>query len=303
MLIRALSQSMDVHTMVHVARRVIRSYSIHERTGIPETLSVPNNDAARQIVEDMANEGELLSFIELLLDIQRNGFVGRKIRIPRIQDIVQELVEDGYRFDRATGSFVEDAELRKTQNWGVLQAGKHYHVGLLAMDVRGNSELVRHYGHDVMDGIYGDLRRMVTRISDRRNGRIWMWEGDGGIIAFYSGDVATTAVKSGMELLHEIHLYNAMRNPLDHPLHLRFAVHTGQIEYQQDAQALESSPAIKKVQEIEAEHTDANTLTASSTVFNTLDPVLQSCFQSNGSSDGNGYRQYRLVFQEHPVPA
>ncbi len=301
MLVRSLSQSMDVHTMVHVARRVIDTYDIHERTGIPKSLSVPNNDAARQIVEDVAAAGQLLSFIELLVSIHRNGFVGRKIRIPRLQGIVDDLLEDGYRFDASTGTFVEDASQRKTQNWGVLQHGVDYHLGLLVMDVEGNSELVRRHGNDVMDRVYSDLRRMVLRVIDKRNGRLWFWEGDGGLAAFYTDDVATMAVKSGMEIIHELLLYNAMWNPLDAPVRLRFAVSTGHVAYSDDFSELESAPAIKKVQEIEANHTVGNTLTVSSTVFLALDPLLQSCFQIAEGSGESAYRSYRVAFRPRMV--
>jgi class 3 adenylate cyclase len=289
--------------MVHVARRIMVSYDIYARTGIPQTLSVPNKDAAKQIVEDMAEEGYLLTFVELLVAIHRNGFVGRKFRIPKLQDIVEELLEDGYRFDRETGTFVEDAGQRRTQNWGVLQEGAYYHIGFLALDVEGNSELVRRNGSELMDRVYADLRRIIIRIIEKRDGRLWFWEGDGGLIAFYLGDVGTMAVKCGMEIIHELLLYNAMWNPLEGPLRVRLGVHTGQIEYHSDFDEIESSPAIKKVQEIESNHTPANSLTVSSTVFHALDPLLQNCFRLDTDSGDAGYRRYSLAFQEQSAPA
>jgi hypothetical protein len=303
MLVSALSQSMDVHTMVHVARRIMVSYDIHARTGIPPTLSIPNKDAAKQIVEDMAQGGYLLTFVELLVTIHRNGFVGRKFRISRLQDIVGELLEDGYRFDREAGTFVEDAEQQRTQNWGVLQTGVYYHVGFLAIDVEGNSELVRRHGNELMDRVYADLRRIILRAIEKRDGRLWYWEGDGGLVAFYLGDVGTMAVKSGMEIIHELLLYNAMWNPLHVPLRVRLAVHTGQIEYSDDFQEIESAPAIKKVHDIEANFTPANSLTVSPTVFHALDPLLQNCFCLDQESGEAGYRRYSLVFQEQSAPA
>ena len=301
-LVRALSQSMDVQTMVHVARRIIDDYDIHARSGVPSSLSVPNNDAAKQIVEDMGQFGYLLSFVELLVEIHRNGFVGRKIRIPRLQNIVEELREDGYLFHTASGTFVEDAAQRQTLNWGVLLDGAQYHLGFLAVDVKGNSDMVRRHGTEAMDAVYTALRRLLLRAIEKRNGRLWFWEGDGGVAAFYAGDVGSTAVQSGMELLHELKLYNAVSNPLDTPVELRAAVNTGYLEYDGDFSELQHAPAIKKAQEIEAQHTEANTITVSAPVFHTLDPLLQKCFRITSGNGESAYRSYALQFDGSGVP-
>jgi hypothetical protein len=286
-----------------VARRLIHDYDIHARTGIPGSLSVPNNDAAKQIVEDMGQTGHLLSFVELLVDIHRHGFVGRKFRIPRLQNIVEELREDGYLFDAAAGTFVEDAAQQRTLNWGVLLEGSQYHLGFLAVDVKGNSEMVLRHGRESMDQVYAALRRMLLRAIEKRNGRLWFWEGDGGIAAFYAGDVGSTAVQSGMELLHEVALYNAISNPLDAPLQLRVAVNTGYLEYNADFAELQHAPAVKKAQEIEAEYTDTDTLTVSAPVFHTLDPLLQNCFRITSGNGESAYRSYALQFDWSETPA
>jgi hypothetical protein len=44
---------------------------------------------------------------------------------------------------------------------------------------------VRKYPADVIEKTYEDLRLMVEGAIDKRNGRIWSWEGDGGLVAFF----------------------------------------------------------------------------------------------------------------------
>lgn len=298
MLVRALTQSMDVKTMVKVARRLDRSYDIHARTGTRKSLSVPNKDAARQIVEDMARDGNLLPFVELLVDIHRNGFVGRSYRIPRVQEIINELRTDGYLFDPINARFYEDVQQRKTKNWGVLLEGERYHLGFLAIDVKDNSELVRRYGTETMDGVYVSLRRLIERALDKRNGRLWYWEGDGGLVAFHTGVVARSAVETGMEILHELILYNAMWNPLDDPIQLRLAVNTGQISYHNDPVTVRSAPPVVHAQELESNHTEPNTLSVSATTFPSLDALLQRCFQRNGNAADAQIPLYRPSFEQ-----
>jgi len=282
--------------MVKVARRLDRSYDIHARTDTPKSLSVPNKDAARQIVEDMADAHHLIPFVEQLLEIHRTGFVGKRYRIPRVNDIIDELRNDGYLYDAESGRFYEDVHQRKTRNWGVLQEGEHYTLGFLALDIRDNSELVRRYGRDTMNGVYESVRRIIDRAVDKRNGRLWYWEGDGGLVAFYDGVVATCAVESGMEILHELILYNALWNPLNDPVELRLAVNTGQIRYHDDPAKVRTEEAVAQTQELESRYTEPNALTVSPSAFPLLDALLQRCFARSGSDSDTAVRAYRPRF-------
>ena len=44
---RALCESMDVKTMVHLVRRLLPSYDLCERNGFPLAVPIPNRTAAR----------------------------------------------------------------------------------------------------------------------------------------------------------------------------------------------------------------------------------------------------------------
>lgn len=283
--------------MVKVARRLDRSYDIHARTDTPRSLAVPNKDAARRIVEDMAAAQQLVPFIEQLLEIHRSGFVGKKYRIPRVNDIIEELRTDGYLYDAGSGRFYEDVQQRKTKNWGVLQEGEHYTLGFLALDIRDNSELVRRYGPESMNGVYESVRRIIDRAIDKRNGRLWYWEGDGGIVAFFEGSVATAAVESGMEILHELILYNALWNPLEVPVELRLAVNAGSMRYHDDAAKVRTEGPVAQAQEIESRFTAPNTLAVSASVFPLLDALLQRCFEHSDRDPDGAVRLYRPRFE------
>ena len=134
---RALAESMDVKTMVHLARRLFGRYDLHERTGFPSSVPIPNRNAAKQIVDDVIESGRFLDFVALLIDVERLGMEGRKYRFPRLHAIVNEILETGYRYDGDSRSFAEDTGIRTTRNWGVLKKGETYVMAFLAVDVVG----------------------------------------------------------------------------------------------------------------------------------------------------------------------
>ncbi len=264
--------------MVKLARRHIRGYDIHERTDTPRSLSVPNQDAARRIIEDVAREDMLLNFVEQLVEMQEKGFVGRRYRIVRLQEIIEDLRNDGYLFDVSTGKFYENVQKRKSYDWGVLKDGSSYALGFLSIDVKDNSELVRRYGPEMMDGVYGSLRKILERALDKRNGRLWYWEGDGGLAAFHTDVVAKSAVETGMEVLHEILLYNALWNPLDDPIEVRMAANTGSIVFSSQMAKLRNETVIAQTLKLESDHAAPNGLAVATAVVALLDSLLQRCF-------------------------
>ena len=109
--------------------------------------------------------------------------------------------------------------------WGTLEIGKTYEFALLRVDIAGNSRLVRRYPRSRIKTVYGSVKDLVTRLVEKREGRIWGWEGDGGLAAFYFIDKTIQATLCGMEILHELFLYNLLGKGLPEPVLVRLAVH------------------------------------------------------------------------------
>ena len=292
---RALAESMEVKTMVHLARRLFGSYDLHERTGFPSSVPIPNRTAAKQIVEDVAATGLFLDFVATLIEVERLGMEGRKYRFPRLQAIVNEILETGYRYDADVRGFVEDSEIRTTRNWGVLKEGETYIMAFLAVDVVGNSRLVREYGQAKMSDLYDSLRGIITEVAEHRNGRLWGWEGDGGIVAFTFEEQNQRATLAGMEILNELFVYNLIECPLEHGLHARVTVHNGPCEYRTNGSELKAD-TVKRVWEIDSRHGMTDTLLVTDSVFPSLERVLADRFKALDVADDQTFYTYSVRF-------
>lgn len=293
--VRALAESMEVKTMIHVARRVFGKYDLHERTGFPQSVPIPNRTAAGQIVSDVAETDLFLDFVGLLMSLERVGMAGRKYKIPRLETIVTEILDTGYRYDSGSGTFVEDRAIRTTRNWGVLREGDTYIMAFLGVDVAGNSELVRTHGQESMQGIYQTLRQIVTESVERRNGRLWGWEGDGGLFAFTFEEENQRAVHSAVEALHEIFLYNQVSCPLPEGLRVRLTIHNGPCEYQSDGTELKVD-TVKRLWDIDSRYGQQDSLTISAAVLPSLDHSLSSRFERIHTRSGQNLHTYSVRF-------
>jgi len=283
--------------MTAVVREIIPSYDIHERTGFPPSLAIPGVEVARQIVTDVIQENRLLQLIGSLIDIHEVGIMGRPYPIPHIRTIVQGVIEKGYLFDQENRMFVENPAVRKTRNWGALAQGHEYTFAFLRIDIVENSQLVRNNPAALIQRAYGALRDIVVTSVEKRNGRVWRWEGDGGLAAFIFADKHQKATLAAMEIMHELYIYNQIGCPLSSPLAVRIAVHSGPVEYSENDESLKQSPTLSQLLEIEEQHTRPLTVTISSVVKVMLDAVVSGEFVPLSDDAQSMYFGYNLRWE------
>jgi class 3 adenylate cyclase len=293
--IRSLAQSMNVHTMEHLVHRLLPNYDLNKRTGFPHSISIPNLDAARQIIYDINESALFPQFVNILVEISNRGWMGKKYDIAYLHYIVKEMREHGFVYDAHNKMFVEDHTVRRTRNWGVLREGHEYVLTFLRFDIVGNSELVRKYSTELINFTYSDFGEIVKQAINPRNGRIWTWEGDGGLIAFYFSHKNQMAVLSGMEILHELFLYNRLQCRLSEPLRVRIAVHCGNCDYSDSEEELKKLDPVRKTIQYESLYTSPNSLTISEVVHTTLDDIVAREFSPIESPEKTKLYSYRFA--------
>jgi len=275
---------------------MIPDYDIHERTGYRESMAIPNQQVAMQIVEDVVKENRFLKFVERLVRAQDVGIMGRRYQVSFLREILKGTYELGFIYDNTHNMFVENPRVRRTRNWGVLDPGVEYTVAFIRIDIAGNTELVRSYPVDVIDQTYDDLRTIVAEACELRNGRIWQWEGDGGLAAFYFGNKDTSAVISAMDIIHRLFLYNRLKCRLDEPLRVRIAVHSGHCVYTDNEELLKGFEIVKEVFAIERD-TEPQTVTVSIVVKVMLDEILVQSLEPVDERKHSHFR-YRLELEK-----
>ena len=295
-LTRALAQSMEVVVMEKLAARVIPGYDLYERSGFPPNIPIPQVDAAHQITLDIVREGYLRRFTEMLIEVDRNGLMGRSVSIRLLPQIIKELESLGFVFNEEYGLFMEGDASPKTKGWGVLREAATYDLSFMAMDIVGNTQMVRRYSKPRVLKAYADLRQLFSTVVDRWEGRVWNWEGDGGVAAFYLGNKNAQAALAGMELLLELFVYNLFTPPLPEPLRIRVAVHAGPCQFFERYEELRSD-TLRRLEIIEAQLTQPETLVISSRVYSDLGNKLEQFFRPVRISRHQSVYRYRLGWE------
>ncbi len=297
LLIRSLVESVTVDVMELLVRRLIPGYNLRKQAGSSPNIPTLNKDFAAQILRDLEKQGLILHFASLLIDVHQNGLTGHSYSISYLREIIRELQESGFIYDQESRIFVEDSSVRATKNWGVLREGEEYIFTFLRLDVVGNSKLVRQYPQNIIQSTYDDLRSLVSGSITKRNGRIWSWEGDGGLVCFYFSHKNNLATISAMEIISELFIYNLISCRLKHPLGVRLAVHCGPCFYERDTENIKHE-TIRRTVEIEAKYTRPNTVTVSDVVFSTLDPKLSDQFRIINPGEKSRLYNYALKWEK-----
>lgn len=295
--VNALSQSMPVELMQNIARMVIPDYDIYERSGFPSAIGMPRADAARHILKDFSREGFLVKFVEALIDVTSRGYMSREVRIPQLQRIIAEVEDQGYRYSGAKGVFVEAGERERTMGWGTLREGRTYEFALLRVDIVGNTAMVRRYPPAQVADAFAGVRDMITRQVEKREGRIWGWEGDGGLAAFYFHDKTIQATLCGMEVVHELFLFNLLGRALPEPVLVRLAVHAGPCRFLMSMKE-SAGDTIRRVELLESRYTRPGCLTLSPGVFMDLGSKLAPLFTAVPGPERSSVYRYALEWEK-----
>lgn len=296
--VKVLVDTFSVNLMSQIAREVIHNYDLNKQTGYPDSIPIPKTDAARQIVRDIKDRNKYLDFIQVLVQIHYNGFMGRKYNIKYLRNIINEVYDRGFIFDQQNRIFIENPVVRKTRNWGTLKDGEDYIFSFLRLDIVSNSTMVRKYPDSLIKKTYKDLYDIVYNAIDKRNARVWNWEGDGGLIAFYFSEKNTLVALSGIEIVNELFLYNQVKCQLGEPLHVRLAAHSGYCEYTENLEDLNKNDTIKKIVEIEAKHTSPNSFSISEVVHRSLDEQIRHLFRQTQKGSSNAIYNYQLNWEQ-----
>jgi hypothetical protein len=297
LLVKALNESMSTDLMVRLARRVVPDYDIHERTGFQRSMPIPSLEVAGQIARDLGAGIPLLRLVETLIEVDGSGVMGSRVKVRRLGPLMREVETLGYAYDEHARLFTEIAEAARTRTWSYLQEGQVYELSFLKIDVVASSKLVREHAKAKIDRAYQDLQRIVVNAVYRRNGRVWLWEGDGGVLAFLFGDKNVQAALAGMEIILELFLYNTFRRTLASPLSVRVAVHTGPCPYHESFDRIQSD-TLHRLGLIESRFTRPDSVTLSPGVYSDLGPKLSRFYEPFPGDAGGQLYRYALRWED-----
>jgi class 3 adenylate cyclase len=259
-------------------RNIDRNLDVYDITGYKHDSPIPRKDAAKGVVDYLVDTKRLHQLLDLLIYTSQNGFKGEGIAFNGIKLIFKEMEECGYTYrnDLRKVVFIEKT-LEKRNDWGFLEEGKVYNFCFVSVDICGNSKLVREYDSLMIKDTYKNFKKMVTNSVEIRKGRIWNWEGDGGLCVFHLDDFVNQAVLSSIDIMSSMIIFNSTTNLLNEDIRIRIGINAGSAEYKNDTASI-TSDSIEETKNIEKKHTEPETISISKHTVQYIDVLIRNNF-------------------------
>jgi class 3 adenylate cyclase len=282
--------------MIRFAKLTDPNYDIYKSSGFPKGHPFGGQDASNLIVSDMLRSGYYVDFVELLVRINNEGYMGRQYILRGIDDVIEDVLQAGYSFDETTGQFFEDQDQQITRNWGRLLEGDERRMAVLRLDIAGNSILVKENSKQAIDRAYHNLREIITAAVVSRLGRLWSWEGDGALCVFMLGNYSRMAIFAGIQILNDMFFYNKMDNQLNSGIKLRVAVNSGDMFYSEDEIKVSKAETVRRAVSLESGAAKPNSMAISESLAMSQAQALLNILSATKTitNTSNKYRMYEI---------
>ncbi|MFO7850055.1 MAG: adenylate/guanylate cyclase domain-containing protein [Spirochaetia bacterium] len=233
MIIEMLSHELSSDQIDEIGNFMLHGHSTHSSLGIGDHITVSSRKAAAALLDECMNnrcEEKLLKFI---VELDGEKLLGKGVELKDLERLLNQLAKNGYIYDSKKGKFRKIKEsIDDMPNWGALKNGKQYEISVGSIDIAGSSELVKKHGHKKMEKLYYEFWGLLRRILSNYDGRIWSWQGDGGLVAFAFKGHQERCVLFSMELQQLIKVFNINpRKSIPEDIKLRIGLDTGKVKY------------------------------------------------------------------------
>lgn len=151
----------------------------------------------------------------------------------------------------------------------------------LKLDVAGHSKMLADNPRVKVAETLDKLEAYVDEAASRGGGRLWTWQGDGGLAAFLGDDSSANALECGLRIVNNLESFNRSQNSTGHKVAVRIAIHRGAANYRPDTGRIHSED-LNFVSHMEDEFAFPNDVCISDDAYRELDELDRRQFKETG---------------------
>ncbi len=292
-IIELLASNLKTAQIEEMGRLIFGKFDVHTYLQASRHITIQPRRAAEALLQNCRSEDCYQKLIHLLVETDGSQLMGRQVSLDGIERLLENLTKLGvvYDFDkrRVISAKTDRSELA---NWGSLRDGRSYDVTVCSIDIVDNSKLVKQHGRRKVQKLYFGFRQLLTEKLKKYNGRIWTWNGDGGLVAFTFKEHEVRAVQFALELQKTLPVFNSVpEKGIDAEVSLRIGLDAGKLRFATNTGAIVSE-IINFAAHLEKQVTPEGHVAVSDTVFAQLPPKLGAAFAVARQFEG---RPVRLV--------
>jgi|GEM_PF-5815668 len=170
-------------------------------------------------------------------------------------------------------------------SWDRLRDGDRAMFIFLKLDIVGHSKIVENNPLDKASNTLNNFENWVEGYVSRYGGRLWTWQGDGGLAAFFASDGVEKSVKCAFCVIDELDSFNKFKSEIKDQIKVRIALHLGDVTYREQTGRIHSTD-INFVSHMEEEYSSCDDICISRAVYTQLSEIGRQLFKGIGSFHG-----------------
>jgi class 3 adenylate cyclase len=285
--IEMLSKELSSDQIDEIGRFLLKNHSSHSSLGMGRHITLSPRKAAAVLIDECVENGCEEKLFKFLVELDGEKLLGKIVEFEDIERVMSMLARSGYVYDpkkRRIRSMKESAD--ELPNWGALKTGKQYEVSVGSIDIVGSSALVKKHGQRKMEKLYFEFWNLLRRVLSVYDGRIWSWQGDGGLVAFAFKRHQERAVLFALELQQLIKVFNMNpRKPIPEDIELRIGLDAGKVKYS-DENGRMISDTINYASHLEKAFTNPGGITISKKLLDAVPQEMLRHFNQKGEFEG-----------------
>lgn len=272
--------SCNTEQIAYIGREADPKFDLKQVSGFGNHLVIPKQIAADTVLSYFETETQILHFLATLYSYEGKGISGGIVVLKDKHKIDKFLEENDLKYDSYLNKFIILQQAKKTEDWGFLESHKEYKLSFLNLDIIGSSELIKTNVKMDIEATLKHFKNFIWEKTEKYNGRIWRWEGDGGLIAFLDEAGVSNAIRTGLEILYSLPIFNFTKNFLrwENQISIRIAIHFGRATFLENVSLIESED-INIVKQIEHSQGLPNSIVITDTALYLSDNELQRFFE------------------------
>lgn len=287
-MIEMLSKSFTYKDLDQLGKDMFgRKYDTHKLEGLSATLSISPTNAARRLVRECVENNKLETLVVTLIQLEGNYLNDKIVKVRNLDNLLYHQTQYGIVYDYARRKFIRvETDPTLIPSWGVLRDNNDYTLTVASVDIAKNSVLVKKHGSSVMETVYKRLLEFIRSTLIPYDGRVWSWQGDGGLIAFPSDQELDLSIACCMNILLTLPIFNLHPNhPIAEDIVLRIGLDRGVVRFVSDTGRIVSE-TINYAAHLEKLNTDPWGISISEDIYKIMSPKMQKLFSNRVKFEG-----------------
>ncbi len=272
--------SCNTEQIAYLGREADPKFDLKQVSGFGNHVVIPKQVAADTIISYFETESQILHFIAILYSYEGKGISGGIVVLKDKHKLDKFLEENNLKYDSTLKKFIILQRVKKTVDWGFLESYEEYKLAFLNLDIVGSSILINTNVKMDIEATLTHFKNFIWEKTEKFNGRIWRWEGDGGLLAFLDEKGVSDAIRTGIEILYSLPIFNFTKNFLrwESQISIRIGIHFGRATFLENVSLIESED-INIVKQLEHSLGLSNSILITETAMILADNELRRFFE------------------------